>query len=346
MELTEQQKRKLLSAAEIVDKGDMAVLERLLEFEDLMQGNTDKINETVDKAEEDITFLSEKLTSEIEDKLSNIRDGAKGESGVDGKDGKDGRDGRDGRNGVDGVDGRDGKDGKDGVDGKDGSPDTPDMVVDKVNSSTKLIRSDKIAGWDDLKRIATQNATALPITTSIINGYRAKNFNFVGATVSIQGDTATVTTSSGLIVTEVDGAPSVSNPTQIKFSNGSVTDNGDGTVTVTTGSGGGGDVSSNTATSVDSEVALFSGTGGKTIKRATGTGFAKLTSGVLSVVEAINVETPSGTVDGSNVTFTVTVTPKFIVSDGAVYFDGAGYSLATLTVTMTVPPVGFIRSIY
>lgn len=43
-----------------------------------------------------------------------------------------------------------------------------------------------------------------------------------------------------------------------------------------------GDVSSNTATSVDSEVAVFSGTGGKTIKRATGTGLAKLTSGVLS----------------------------------------------------------------
>lgn len=46
---------------------------------------------------------------------------------------------------------------------------------------------------------------------------------------------------------------------------------------------GGGDFSSNTSTSVDSEVVLFSGTGGKTGKRATGTGLAKLTSGVLSV---------------------------------------------------------------
>lgn len=35
------------------------------------------------------------------------------------------------------------------------------------------------------------------------------------------------------------------------------------------------------ASSVDSEVALFSGSGGKTIKRATGSGIAKLTSGVL-----------------------------------------------------------------
>lgn len=44
---------------------------------------------------------------------------------------------------------------------------------------------------------------------------------------------------------------------------------------------GTGDFSSNTATSVVNEVVLFSDTGGKTGKRATGTGIAKLTSGVL-----------------------------------------------------------------
>lgn len=42
-----------------------------------------------------------------------------------------------------------------------------------------------------------------------------------------------------------------------------------------------GDASTNTASSVDSEVALFSGAAGKTLKRATGSGIAKLTSGVL-----------------------------------------------------------------
>lgn len=51
-------------------------------------------------------------------------------------------------------------------------------------------------------------------------------------------------------------------------------------------SSGGGDFSSNTSSSVDGEVVLFSGTGGKTGKRATGTGFAKLTSGVLSAQSA------------------------------------------------------------
>lgn len=58
----------------------------------------------------------------------------------------------------------------------------------------------------------------------------------------------------------------------------------------------GGDASTNTATSVDSEVALFSGTGGKTLKRATGTGLAKLTSGVLSTATAgTDYYNPGGT---------------------------------------------------
>lgn len=63
----------------------------------------------------------------------------------------------------------------------------------------------------------------------------------------------------------------------------------------------GGDASTNTSSSVDGEVVLFSGTGGKTLKRATGTGLAKLTSGVQSTVTA-----PSGTVVGDTDTQTLT----------------------------------------
>lgn len=47
---------------------------------------------------------------------------------------------------------------------------------------------------------------------------------------------------------------------------------------------GSGDFSSNTATSVDSEIVLFSGTLGKTGKRATGTGLATQTAGVLGAL--------------------------------------------------------------
>jgi hypothetical protein len=52
-----------------------------------------------------------------------------------------------------------------------------------------------------------------------------------------------------------------------------------------------GDVSSNTTTSVDSEIVLFSGTDGKTIKRATGSGYAKATSGVFSLDSTSTVRT-------------------------------------------------------
>jgi hypothetical protein len=55
------------------------------------------------------------------------------------------------------------------------------------------------------------------------------------------------------------------------------------------------------ASSVDSEIALFSGTSGKSIKRATGTGVAVVTSGVLSTVTA-----PSGAIVGTTDTQTLT----------------------------------------
>ncbi len=58
------------------------------------------------------------------------------------------------------------------------------------------------------------------------------------------------------------------------------------------GGGGSGDVTG-PSSSVDSEVALFSGTTGKTLKRAAGNGLAMLTGGVLSLV---SIGTSSGTV--------------------------------------------------
>jgi len=61
-------------------------------------------------------------------------------------------------------------------------------------------------------------------------------------------------------------------------------------------------------------------------------------------------ETPSGIVDGSNTSFTATHTPIYIISDGATYFENAGYTLSGLNITMNVAPKaapdGFIRSFY
>lgn len=68
------------------------------------------------------------------------------------------------------------------------------------------------------------------------------------------------TVAAGVTVQEIDGSPAVSNVTAIKFTNGSVTDNGDGTVNVATGAGGGGDVSK-VGTPVDNQVGVWTGDG-------------------------------------------------------------------------------------
>ncbi len=130
--LTEQQKRKLLAAAEIVQNGDLAVLQKILEFQD--------------SADENLAKLEQSL-SDVNAAIEQVNDI---QNGVDGVDGRDGKDGQDGRNGVDGRNGRDGRDGKDGVDGvgrdgrdgKDGSSDTADQVRDKLESLTEDNRLD------------------------------------------------------------------------------------------------------------------------------------------------------------------------------------------------------------
>jgi hypothetical protein len=54
----------------------------------------------------------------------------------------------------------------------------------------------------------------------------------------------------------------------------------------TVAGGGSGDASTNTATSVDGEAVVFSGTGGKTLKRFAATGLVKATSGVIAAATA------------------------------------------------------------
>lgn len=64
----------------------------------------------------------------------------------------------------------------------------------------------------------------------------------------------------------------------------------------------------------------------------------------------MNVETPSGTIDGSNTIFTVSNTPKWVVVNGRKYYSGDGYTYSAPTITLDAlitPPVGStLRSIY
>ena len=64
-----------------------------------------------------------------------------------------------------------------------------------------------------------------------------------------------------------------------------------------------------------------------------------------STGSGVSVETPTGAVNQSNVTFTVSATPKWIVADGIIYFSGTGYSIVGLVITMEIAPSFSIRAI-
>jgi hypothetical protein len=217
--LTDKEKNKLLAAATIVEKGDMAVLQKLLEFEDSIENSNQRIDESVGKAEETVKTLETKVDSLIEEVVSKVNER------------------------VDAI-----RDGSDYVltdsDKLEIAQSIKVPVVEKIIERTEVIKEqpivnekvinkikevalnetplqlrDKlesltgdvrlkrnaISGLEildeipDIKRIAIANANAMsmPATTSFINGTRAKNINFSGAVVTYTGDTANVAITAG-----------------------------------------------------------------------------------------------------------------------------------------------------
>jgi hypothetical protein len=208
MDLTPKEKRKLEKLAKLFDEGDLAIAEHLLEIEERLEEEVPQIKDVLSR-----------VRGDKGDKGEDGEQGPQGERGEDGSDGAQGpvgpagKDGRDGKDGKDGKQGKDGERGKDGKDGKDGSPDTPDDVVEKIKKSSKKIPAEKVEMDLVYKRLAdTENmarANAMPITTTFINGRRAKNFNFTGVTPTYDGDTVTIPISAGgsmAIGEEVTGA--------------------------------------------------------------------------------------------------------------------------------------------
>lgn len=123
--------------------------------------------------------------------------------------------------------------------------------------------SDFVATWDD--------------STNTVKGYVEVRKEGSGAVLALYSLTSVTdnTTWLQLAVTYVSGSGSLTAADSVylvPYRTGNKGADGAGT----------GDFSSNTSSSVDGEVVLFSGTAGKTGKRASGSGIAKLTSGVLS----------------------------------------------------------------
>jgi len=116
----------------------------------------------------------------------------------------------------------------------------------------------------------------------------------------------------------------------------------DGTWAAPSGSG---DVSSNTSSSVDSEIALFSGTGGKTIKRATTTGVLKASSGVIAAASAGTDYVAPGSITTDGITMsTARLLGRTTASSGAVEeisVSGGTLSGGVLTVSGKVKQIVF-----
>lgn len=99
---------------------------------------------------------------------------------------------------------------------------------------------------------------------------------------------------------------------------------------VEVGAGAGGDVDG-PASSVDGEVALFDGTTGKLLKRATGSGVAKLSSGVLSASQVDLTTEVTGTLPNSNTTAASANTASAIVARDA----SGNFSAGTITAALS-----------
>lgn len=60
----------------------------------------------------------------------------------------------------------------------------------------------------------------------------------------------------------------------------------------------------------------------------------------------VQFETPTGSVNGSNVTFTVSNTPQMIFVDGMARLGGFDYTYSGGTITFNIPPQIWVRSLY
>ena len=79
--------------------------------------NVDLVIQALRKIESDIQAKYDGVTTVIETRVANIRDGRDGRDGTDGRNGRDGLPGKDGLPGPRGLDGQDGVNGLDGLDG-------------------------------------------------------------------------------------------------------------------------------------------------------------------------------------------------------------------------------------
>lgn len=329
----EQRYEKLVKA---VAGGELAMVKYLWELLERFESVVDETPQAkVARMQREVDDILKKL------KKNPPKDGKTGERGRPGAPGRQGKPGRDGRDGRDGEDGRDGVDGKDGKDGKNGS--IPDHEWD--GTKIRFENPDGTWGeWVDIRGPQGRTGESFgpadggglmhsPITV------RQGGTRFEGVSEIVIGANLTATrTPNGISIAGENGGGGGGN---INFETPSGTVN-DSNVTFT--------VANEPLYLVVNGAQIFEGAGYSysggtiTLDNAIGTGgFIRSAYG-----SGISVETPTGTVDDNNTSFTVANEPLYVVINGAQYFDGAGYSYSGGTITLDNPVGvgGIIRSIY
>ncbi len=269
----------------------------------------------------DFSDLLTTVNKKVDDKIASIHDGIDGRDGVDGKDGLQGPKGERGEVGPPGES----IVGPAGKDGKDGSPDDAFDTRNKLEllEGDERLKATAISGLDEeIKKVAeaipakggTTGWGAHPLTIQQSGTTKAKTARFLNFKGT--GVTSVVQTANG------------------------VTD-----VTISGGASSGGHTIQDEGVSLTQRTKLnFIGAG----VTATDDAANDATKITVSATGSFGKETPTGTVDDSNVTFTVANDPKYIVVNGATMFANAGYSYSAPTVTLDNPigTGGNIFSVY
>jgi len=142
--------------------------------------NVQLVVQALKKIDNDIRDKYDGVTTTLETRIANIkdgRDGIDGKNGRDGLNGKDGRDGKDGRNGRDGATGPRGFDGPKGLDGKDGQDGEDGVSVEDAHidfdgsliitlSSGRVINVGEVVAADiaeKIKVITNGGGTSQPV---------------------------------------------------------------------------------------------------------------------------------------------------------------------------------------